>query len=92
MAEEKKPEKTEKSKLNEQILEHSYNPKFEILKPEEVKALLERFNAKIIQLPKININDPICKLMSAKVNDVFKITRKSYTSEDSVFYRVVVDG
>lgn len=76
---------------NEFILEHKYNPKFELLNEEEINNVLEKFNIKLIDLPKMSLNDPISKLFEAKVNDVFKIVRNSQTCGESVFYRVVIN-
>jgi len=77
---------------NEYILKHSYNPEFRIINEEEIKDVLEKFNIKkLIQLPRMSIKDPVCKLFNAKVGDIFEITRKSYTSGKSIFYRVVVN-
>ncbi len=81
-----------KAENNEYILSHRYNPKFELLSKEEVEELLKRYNVTLLQLPKIKASDPVCKLFKAKPNDVFKITRKSPTAGESVFYRVVING
>ena len=86
-------EKKEKEKENsDHILEHKYNPKYELLSEEQIKDLLEGLNITLNNLPKILVNDPICKLFNAKYNDVFKITRQSYTAGEIIFYRVVIDG
>ena len=74
------------------ILTHSYNPKFELLNADEIPKLFEELKISSgLELPKINVNDPVSKLFKAKANDIFKITRKSYTAGESVFYRVVID-
>jgi DNA-directed RNA polymerase subunit H len=74
------------------ILTHNYNPKFELISSDEIPKLFEELKISSgIALPKINLNDPVSKLFKAKVNDVFKITRKSYTAGESIFYRVVLD-
>ena len=74
------------------ILSHSYNPKFELLNQEDIaKLLVDLKISSGLELPKISVNDPVSKLFHAKANDVFKITRKSYTAGESIFYRVVID-
>ena len=74
------------------ILSHNYNPKFELLSADEIPKLFEDLKISSgLELPKINSNDPVSKLFNAKPNDVFKITRKSYTAGESIFYRVVID-
>jgi DNA-directed RNA polymerase subunit H len=83
----------EKKELKEDfILTHNYNPKFELLSADEIPKLFEELKISSgLELPKMNVNDPVSKLFKAKGNDIFKITRKSYTAGESVFYRVVID-
>jgi len=79
-------------KLKVDISKHILVPKHEILSEEEVKKLLEKYNITKSQLPKILASDPMVKKIGAKVGDVIKITRKSPTAGESIFYRVVVSG
>jgi DNA-directed RNA polymerase subunit H len=77
---------------DEMILSHNYNPTFELLSEDEASKLLNDLNIKSsLELPKMAVNDPIAKLFKAKPNDIFKITRKSYTAGESIFYRVIID-
>lgn len=82
--------KTEEKKPAFDILAHSYNPKFEILTPEDTEKMLEHYGITRFQLPKILQTDPVVKILEAKLNDVIKIIRKSPTAGESIFYRVVV--
>ncbi|VVB76492.1 DNA-directed RNA polymerase subunit H [Candidatus Tiddalikarchaeum anstoanum] len=97
MAEEEKKENVESNaEVKEEeptidILSHSYVPKFEILPQEEVEKILKELKVDRLHLPKILMTDPVVKLLNAKVNDLLKITRKSYTAGTSIFYRVVVN-
>lgn len=84
--------KQEKKEESFDILSHNYVPKFEIMSEEDSNALLEQLNISRMNLPKALSNDPAVKKLEAKINDILKITRKSYTSDTSVFYRVVVDA
>ncbi len=77
--------------MDEERLKHRFVPKHEILSEEEKKAVLERYNISLRQLPKILAKDVVIKAINAKVGDVIKITRKSPTAKQSVYYRVVVD-
>ena len=78
--------------IEEHILVHKYNPEFKILDDSEVEKLFEVLKIKsYMDLPKIFITDPICKIFKPKINDIIKITRPSYTAGESVFYRVVID-
>lgn len=76
----------------EMVLSHNYNPKFELLGENEASKLLDDLNINSsLELPKMAVNDPIAKLFKAKPNDILKITRKSYTAGESIFYRVIID-
>lgn len=72
------------------IFEHELVPKHEILPPEEVKKLLEKYKIKPYQLPWIRASDPAVIAIGAKPGDVIKITRKSPTAGEAVVYRYVV--
>ncbi len=74
------------------ILKHELVPKHEILKPEEVKKLMEEYKIQPHQLPWIRSGDPVVKRIGAKVGDVIKITRESPTAGKTIAYRYVVEG
>jgi DNA-directed RNA polymerase subunit H (RpoH/RPB5) len=65
-------------------------PKHEILTEKERKEVLERFEVTERQLPKITVSDPVIKLIGASPGNVVKITRKSKTAREAVYYRLVV--
>ncbi len=67
-------------------------PKHAKLSDGEKEKLLKEYNISVKELPKINIKDPAIQGMNLKVGDVVKITRKSETTRESVFYRGVIDG
>ena len=71
---------------------HQLVPKHEVLTKEETKEVLEIFATEKDKLPKILDSDPVCKEIGAKRGDVVRILRKSDTSGESVYYRVVVSG
>lgn len=71
--------------------EHILVPKHEKLNKTDKDKLLEKYNVSIAQLPKISKKDPAISHLQVTANDVVKITRKSPTAGESVFYRVVVD-
>jgi len=71
--------------------DHVLIPKHEVVPTKEKQELLSKLNIKKKQLPKILAKDPMIKHIDAKVGDVIKITRKSLTSGESVYYRIVVD-
>ncbi len=77
--------------MEEIILKHRFLPKHEILSEEEAEKILKKYNVSKRQLPKIRLKDPVIKVIGAKEGDLIKITRKSPTSKESPYYRVVVD-
>lgn len=72
------------------ITKHSIMPRFEIIKdPDEVKTILNRYNATKQQLPKFLSSDPIVKYFNAKPGTIFRIFSKSATVGEAVRYRIV---
>ncbi len=74
------------------ISKHNIVPKHEILTSDQKKEVLEKYGITLKQLPRITDKDPMVKLLEAKIEDVLKITRKSETAGESIYYRVVVKG
>ena len=74
------------------IFKHELVPKHEVLSPEELKNLLEKYRVKPYQLPRIRASDTAAIAIGAKPGDVVKITRKSVTAGQSVSYRYVIPG
>ena len=74
------------------ILKHFLVPEHTIMTEEQTKELLTKMKIRIEQLPKILRKDPIVKAVDAKDGDVLKITRKSLTAGEAVYYRLVVKG
>jgi DNA-directed RNA polymerase subunit H len=73
------------------ILKHELVPKHEILTAAEKKELLEKMDITEKQLPKMLDTDPVIKKIEAKAGDVIKITRKSLTAGETVYYRLVAE-
>ena len=74
------------------ITNHVYQPKHEILAKEQAEQILKRYNTKPSQLPYIMISDKGLEDLDVRPGDVIKITRKSPTAGESVYYRYVVEG
>jgi DNA-directed RNA polymerase subunit H len=74
------------------ITNHVYQPKHEILKKQEAEQILKKYNTKPSQLPYIMMTDKGLQDLDVRPGDVVKITRKSPTAGESVYYRYVVEG
>jgi DNA-directed RNA polymerase subunit H len=56
------------------------------------EEVLRKFNAKPGQLPYITTTDKGIEDLEVRPGDIIKITRKSPTAGESVYYRYVVEG
>ena len=74
------------------ILEHSLVPKYRLMEESEIEDLLTKYNIQKKNLPKMLVDDPVAKALELKVGDVLEIVRKSYTSGEAKYYRVVVNA
>ena len=79
--------KRQKFKVDKHIL----TPKHIKLNEKEKSLLLEKYHVTSKELTKILKTDSAIKELDPKVWDIIKIIRKSPTSGESVFYRVVTD-
>ena len=86
-----KPKKPEEE-IPFKVAEHHLVPKHELLDPSAGEEIAKRFNAKPSQFPFILATDPAAKSIGAKPGDFIKITRKSETAGQSVYYRYVVEA
>jgi DNA-directed RNA polymerase subunit H len=73
------------------VPDHVYVPKHEIITKKEAEDVLEKFNCKPTELPLIFVNDPAIIGLGVKPGDMIKITRKSATAGESIYYRYVVE-
>jgi DNA-directed RNA polymerase subunit H len=73
--------------------DHIYVPKHEIIKDiKEAKKVLEKYHCKPTELPLIFVTDPAIIGLGVKPGDMIKITRKSATAGESLYYRYVVEA
>lgn len=70
---------------------HILIPKHSKLSDSQKEKLLEKYNISIKELPRILKTDPALISLDVKPGDVIKITRKSSTAGEAIFYRVVVN-
>ncbi len=74
------------------IVNHIYQPRHEILSKDEAEVIFKKYNSKPSQFPYIMSSDKGIQGLGAQPGDVIKITRKSSTAGESVYYRYVVEG
>ena len=79
--------KKQKFKVDKHIL----TPKHVKLGEREKAQLLEKYHVTSKELPKILKTDAALRELDAKPGDVIKISRKSQTAGESIFYRAVSD-
>ena len=84
--------KKKKKEPLKNITQHELVPDHTILSEKEKKELLEKYDIEPNQLPKILTSDPVSISISAKAEDIIKITRKSPTAKQAVAYRLVVES
>jgi DNA-directed RNA polymerase subunit H len=75
-----------------EVPDHILVPKHEKLSKAKGKELLDEYGIKLNQLPQILQNDPAIEHLEVEAGDIIKITRKSQTAGETVYYRVVVVG
>ena len=73
------------------ITNHIFQPKHEILPKSEAQEVLKQYNTKASQLPYIMTSDKGLEDLDVRPGDIIKITRKSATAGESVYYRYVVE-
>ena len=73
------------------VPDHIYVPKHEIIPKQEAEEVLKKYNCKPTELPLIFVNDPAILGLGVKPGDMIKITRKSPTAGESLYYRYVVE-
>jgi DNA-directed RNA polymerase subunit H len=74
------------------ITDHIYQPKHEILPKIQAEDVLKKYNTKPSQIPYILQSDRGIEDLDPRPGDIIKITRRSPTSGESVYYRYVVEG
>ncbi len=71
------------------VSEHELVPDHSVLDDEQIEDVLEEYNIKKTDLPKIKRTDPALP-DEAQVGDVIEVTRDSRTADQAVVYRLVV--
>lgn len=73
------------------VPDHVYVPKHEIMTKKEAEEVLKRFNCKPTEMPLIFANDPAIIGLGVKPGDMIRITRKSPTAGEGIYYRYAVE-
>ena len=73
------------------VPDHVYVPKHEIMSKKDAEQVLKDFNCNPTELPFIFVTDPAILGLGVKPGDMIKITRKSGTAGESIYYRYVVE-
>ena len=71
------------------ITKHILVPKHIMLTKEEEDQMLENYNTNKTQLPKLFKTDPIARYYNMQTGQICKIIRKSPSTGESIYYRVV---
>ena len=72
------------------VSQHELVPEHRLLDEEDVEAVLDEYNVRRTNLPKITQGDPALP-EGAEPGDVVEIVRDSRTTDEAVVYRLVVE-
>ena len=72
------------------VSNHKLVPDHTVLDGDELEDVLEEYNIRETDLPKIKRSDPALP-DDAEIGDVIKVTRDSRTTDQAVVYRLVVE-
>ncbi|MEF8907228.1 MAG: DNA-directed RNA polymerase subunit H [Haloarculaceae archaeon] len=73
------------------VSQHELVPDHTVLDEGALEDVLEEYNIKKTDLPKIKRTDPALQDVDAGVGDVVRIERNSRTTDTAVVYRLVVE-
>ena len=76
--------------MMEDIPSKVFIPEHQLLNKEEREEVLSKFSE--TELSKIWVTDMMSRYYGAKIGDIFRIIRPSFTAGKNVFYRRVCNG
>ena len=82
---------TKKIKKSGDISKHELVPRHEVLSPDEAESIVKLYSGNRYQFPYILASDPVVASLGAEVGDMIMITRKSATSLQFKYYRLVAE-
>jgi len=74
------------------VTKHILVPAHTVVSEAEKKRINEKYNLTGNELPRILTTDPAIQGLKCKPGDIIKITRKSSTAGQSIFYRRVASA
>lgn len=74
------------------LIDNNLVPKHELLYGESINIIKNEYNTPLNKFPKIFVTDPVSKYYNARKYDLFRITRPSNISGESISYRFVIKG
>jgi DNA-directed RNA polymerase subunit H (RpoH/RPB5) len=74
------------------IIEHSYQPKFEIMSKEEIDNFENTYIVTKREMPKMDKTDIIARYYNLNVGDIIRIIRPSTSSGYTISYRVIINS
>ena len=72
------------------VSEHTLVPEHNILDEPEIEEIMNEYDVKRVNLPKIRTSDPALP-DEAEVGDVIEIVRDSRTTDTAIVYRLVIE-
>jgi DNA-directed RNA polymerase subunit H (RpoH/RPB5) len=78
------------SEMLEDIPSKLFMPEHQLLVEDERKELFEKYSE--AELARMFVSDMMARYYNAKIGDIFRIIRPSFTAGKNVFYRRVVNG
>lgn len=78
----------EEHKLLQDIADHQYQPKFQLLTPKQIERVKEEYNANNYTIKKFVKIDPMIRYFALKRGDVVRIIRPSPTAGFAIDYRI----
>jgi DNA-directed RNA polymerase subunit H len=73
------------------VSQHELVPEHEVVEDDALDDVLDEYDIKRTDLPKIKRTDPAMDDVDAEVGDVVQIVRDSRTTDRAVTYRLVID-
>lgn len=78
------------SSMQEDLISHKYQPRYELLTPTEMLLVKKEYNITDYTTKKILKNDPVTRYFGLKKGDIIRIIRGSPVSGETIDYRIVV--